>query len=110
MIGLAALPIQNELAAFNRDHADRPTALELGLHAGPCVTVTTADALGYFGTTVNAASRLAHRCRGEILLSQAVLADAAARRAIAGRPVIEDEITLRGLAGPIRFCRIGARS
>jgi class 3 adenylate cyclase len=106
----AALSIQDEVAAFNRSRADAQIALKLGLHAGPCIAVTTADVLDYFGSTVNAASRLEHQCRGgEILLSQAVLADAAARRAIAGRPVIEDEMTLRGLAGPIRFCRIGAR-
>ncbi len=107
----AALSIQDELAAFNCDRADTPIVLKLGLHAGPCVAVTTADVLDYFGSTVNAASRLEHQCRGgEILLSRAVLADEAARRAIAGRPVIEDEMTLRGLAGPIRFCRIGPRS
>ncbi len=107
----AALSIQDELASFNRVHAEAPIALKLGLHAGPCVAVTTADVLDYFGSTVNAASRLEHQCRGgEILLSQAVLADPAARRAIAGRPVIEDEMTLRGLSGPIRFCRIGPRS
>lgn len=107
----AALAIQDELARFNRDHAEAPISLKLGLHAGPCVAVTTADVLDYFGSTVNAASRLEHQCRGgEILLSQAVLADPTARRAIAGRPVIEDEMTLRGLAAPIRFCRVGARA
>ena len=106
----AALSIQDELAAFNRDRADGPITLKLGLHAGPCVAVTTADVLDYFGTTVNAAARLEHQCRGgEILLSQAVLTDPAARRAVASRPVIEDEMRLRGLAAPIRFCRIGAR-
>jgi class 3 adenylate cyclase len=106
----AALAIQDELPGFNQSRADAPIALKLGLHAGSCVAVTTADVLDYFGSTVNAASRLEHQCRGgEILLSQAVLADAAARRAIAGRPVIEDEMTLRGLARPIRFCRLGPR-
>lgn len=107
----AALAIQDELAAFNRGRSDAEITLKLGLHAGPCVAVTTADVLDYFGSTVNAASRLEHQCRGgEILLSQAVLADPAARRAIAGRPLIEDEMTLRGLAAPVRFCRIGARA
>jgi class 3 adenylate cyclase len=107
----AALAIQDELADFNRAHAETPIALKLGLHAGPCVAVTTADVLDYFGSTVNAASRLEHQCRGgEILLSQAVLADAAARAAVAGRPIIEDEMSLRGLDAPVRFCRIGARA
>lgn len=107
----AALAIQDELAGFNRARSDAEITLKLGLHAGPCVAVTTADVLDYFGSTVNAASRLEHQCRGgEILLSQAVLADPAARRAIAGRPLIEDEMTLRGLGAPIRFCRIAARA
>ncbi len=103
----AALSILDEVTAFNRGRGDAPIVLKLGLHAGPCIAVTTADVLDYFGSTVNAASRLEQQCRGgEIVLSEAVLADAAARRAIAGRNAVEDEMVLRGLSGPIRFCRI----
>jgi class 3 adenylate cyclase len=103
----AALSIQDEVAAFNRSRGDAPIVLKLGLHAGACIAVTTADVLDYFGSTVNAASRLEQQCRGgEIVLSAAVLADAAARRAIAGRNAVEDEMVLRGLSGPIRFSRI----
>jgi class 3 adenylate cyclase len=58
---------------------------------------------------VNTASRLEHQCRGgEVILSAAVLADAEARDALAGRTVIEDSTTLRGLSEPVRFVRIGA--
>ena len=58
---------------------------------------------------VNTASRLEHQCRGgEVIVSEAVLADGEAKAALDGRPVMEDAATLRGLAIPVRFVRVGA--
>jgi class 3 adenylate cyclase len=66
--------------------------------------------LGYFGSEVNTASRLEHQCRGgEVILSAAVLADANAREALAGRTLIEGSTTLPGLREPVRFERAGLR-
>jgi class 3 adenylate cyclase len=105
----AALSIQDEVASFNRGRSDAGIVLKLGLHVGSCIAVTVGDVLDYFGSTVNTASRLEHQCRGgEVILSAAVLADAEARDALAGRTVIEDSTTLRGLSEPVRFVRIGA--
>ena len=82
--------------------------LKLGLHAGPCIAVTTGDVLDYFGATVNIAARLEHQCRGgEVIMSDAVLADTEAREALAGRSVAEDSAILRGLNEPARFVRVG---
>ena len=83
--------------------------LKLGLHAGSCIAVTTGEVLDYFGSAVHTASRLEHQCRGgEVIISDAVLADPEAREALAGRSVAEDSATLRGLNEPVRFVRVGA--
>jgi class 3 adenylate cyclase len=65
--------------------------------------------LDYFGSAVNTASRLEHQCRGgEVIVSEAVLADSEAREALKGRMVTEDSAMLRGLSEPVRFVRVGA--
>ena len=60
--------------------------LKLGLHAGPCIAVTTGDVLDYFGATVNVAARLENQCRGgEVIVSEAVAKDAETAAALADR-------------------------
>ncbi|HEY1863781.1 MAG TPA: adenylate/guanylate cyclase domain-containing protein [Roseiarcus sp.] len=107
----AALAIQDDLASFNSARGGgapaTPIALKLGLHAGPCISVTTGDVLDYFGATVNIAARLEHQCRGgEVLVSEAVAQDAEAAGALADRTRIEETATLRGVSAPVRFVRI----
>ena len=109
----AALAIQDDVASFNSARGGgksaTPIVLKLGLHAGSCVAVTTGEALDYFGSVVNTASRLEHQCRGgEVIISDALLADPEAREALAGRSVAEDSATLRGLNESARFVRVGA--
>ena len=105
----AALAIQDDVASFNSARGGgksaTPIVLKLGLHAGSCVAVTTGEALDYFGSVVNTASRLEHQCRGgEVIISDALLADPEAREALAGRSVAEDSATLRGLNEFGAFC------
>jgi class 3 adenylate cyclase len=65
--------------------------------------------LDYFGSVVNTAARLEHQCRGgEVIVSEAVIADPEAREVLAGRALTQDCATLRGLSGPVRFVRVGA--
>ena len=109
----AALAIQDDVASFNSARGGgksaTPIVLKLGLHAGSCIAVTTGDVLDYFGSVVNTASRLEHQCRGgEVIISDALLADPEAREALAGRSVAEDSATLRGLNELARFVRVGA--
>jgi hypothetical protein len=51
----AALAIQDDVASFNSARGGAanatPITLKLGLHAGPCIVVTTGDVLDYFGAT-----------------------------------------------------------
>jgi class 3 adenylate cyclase len=105
----AVLSIQDEVADFNRGRGDGGVILKLGLHLGACIAVTAGGVLDYFGSAVNTASRLEHQCRGgEVIVSDAVLADSEAREALKGRMVTEDSATLRGLIEPVRFVRVGA--
>ena len=81
--------------------------LKLGLHAGPCIAVTTGEVLDYFGAAVNVAARLEHQCRGgEVIVSEAVAQDAETAAALADRMQIEETAVLRGVSAPVRFLRI----
>jgi class 3 adenylate cyclase len=105
----AVLAIQDEVANFNRRRSDAGIVLKLGLHLGSCIAVTAGGVLDYFGSAVNTASRLEHQCRGgEVIISEAALADGEAREALAGRTLTEDRATLRGLSEPVRFMRVGS--
>jgi class 3 adenylate cyclase len=105
----AALAIQDDVASFNaaRGGDATPIVLKLGLHAGPCIAVTTGDALDYFGATVNVAARLENQCRGgEVIVSEDVAGDAETAAALADRTQIEETAMLRGVSAPVRFVRI----
>jgi class 3 adenylate cyclase len=111
----AALAIQDDVASFNSARGEgasaTPIVLKLGLHAGPCIAVTTGDVLDYFGATVNVAARLENQCRGgELIVSEDVAGDAETAAALADRTRIEETAMLRGVSAPVRFVRItGAR-
>ena len=105
----AVLSIQDEVANFNRGRSDAGIVLKLGLHQGACIAVTVGGVLDYFGSVVNTAARLGHQCRGgEVIISEAVIADAEAREVLAGRALTQDSASLRGLSEPVRFVRVGA--
>jgi class 3 adenylate cyclase len=74
---------------------------------GSCIAVTAGGVLDYFGSAVNAAARLEHQCRGgEVVISEAVLADDQARAALGPRHIRADSATMRGLNAPVDFVRI----
>lgn len=103
----AALAIQDEVAGFNRDHPDAEIVLKLGLHQGACIAVTAGGVLDYFGAMVNIASRLGHQCRGgEIILTDAILTESAARDALTGRRMQADSVGLRGVSAPVGVVRV----
>ena len=108
----AALAIQDDVASFNaaRGEGTTPIVLKLGLHAGPCIAVTTGDVLDYFGATVNVAARLENQCRGgEVIVSEDVARDAETAAALADRTQTEETAMLRGVSAPVRFVRITGR-
>jgi class 3 adenylate cyclase len=110
----AALAIQDDVASFNSARAGSasptPIMLKLGLHAGPCIAVTTGDVLDYFGATVNIAARLENQSRGgEVIVSEVVAGDAEAAAALADRSQTEETAMLRGVSASVRFVRITGR-
>ena len=105
----AVLSIHNEVENFNRGRSDAGIVLKLGLHQGACIAVAVGGVLDYFGSAVNTAARLEHQCRGgEVIVSEAVIADPEARDVLAARALTHDSANLRGLSEPVRFVRIGA--
>ena len=101
----AVLSIQDEVANFNRGRSDAGIVLKLGLHQGACIAVTVGGVLDYFGSAVNTAARLEHQCRGgEVIISQAVIADPEAREVLAGRALTQDSATLARLERAGAFC------
>jgi class 3 adenylate cyclase len=108
----AALTIQDDVASFNaaRGEGATPIVLKLGLHAGPCIAVTTGETLDYFGATVNVAARLENQCRGgEVIVSEAVAREVETALALADRTQSEETAMLRGVSGRVRFVRVTGR-
>jgi class 3 adenylate cyclase len=117
----AAVAIQRQVAAFNRDHPLGPSdkdgrddaiAIKLGLHEGPCIVVTMNDRLDYFGSTVNLAARLQGQSKGgDIVLSLEIAEDPAVAAILGGLegegvPAQPDQAALKGFAEPLAFRRL----
>ena len=67
----SAIIMQQRIAEAEEDARLR---LKLGLHAGPCITVTLNDQLDYFGSTVNMAARLQALSEGDDIVISSELA------------------------------------
>jgi class 3 adenylate cyclase len=116
----AAVEMQREVAAFNRDHpiedgangSGGPITIKLGLHQGPCIVVTFNDRLDYFGSTVNLAARLQGQSKGgDIVLSAELAADPAVspmleRLEREGTAAQRDQAALKGFDRPLPFHRL----
>jgi class 3 adenylate cyclase len=108
----AAIGIQRQVAAFNRDShmaegASPPIVIKLGVHSGPTIAVTLNERLDYFGSTVNMAARLQGQSEGgDIVLSPEIAGDPAVAPILAGLPVIRDEASLKGFGQPVVFFRL----
>ena len=108
----AAIEIQRQIAAFNRDtHAGQvaspPIVIKLGVHSGPTIAVTLNDRLDYFGSTVNMAARLQGQSEGgDIVLSPEIAEDSAVTPLLAGLQMARDQAILKGFDQPIAFFRL----
>jgi class 3 adenylate cyclase len=108
----AAIDIQRQIAAFNREShgeegASPPIVIKLGVHSGPTIAVTLNDRLDYFGSTVNMAARLQGQSEGgDIVLSPETAVDATVVPLLTGLTVAQDQATLKGFDQPIRFVRL----
>jgi class 3 adenylate cyclase len=95
----AVLRAQRVLAMPPNTH--RPLMLKVGIHYGPCIAVNLNDRLDYFGSTVNAASRLVELSNGEdVVLSSTVRHDPEValllNEGVSGLHASPGETTLKG--------------
>lgn len=106
----AALAMQAAIMALNRQARiapDERLILKVGLHAGPCLSVTLNDRPDYFGTTVNIAARVQGLSQGDdIVLTEAIRADAEAGALLAGRPLASTTAPLKGIDEPVLVHRL----
>ena len=98
----AALAIQDHVAHFNAEHGGEAgrgdIVIKLGLHKGPCIAVTLNERLDYFGGTVNMAARLQGRSEGgDIVLSEALMAEPEVKALLAGTSIERGERGHQGL-------------
>jgi len=83
-------------------------SIRLGIHIGPCITVTLNDTLDYFGATVNIASRVSHLSRGDdVILTPQVMQDGEVRAMLPKIGRLEDfECNLHGYEQRFQLCRL----
>jgi class 3 adenylate cyclase len=96
----AAMTSQREIARFNKERnlpPDEALILKIGLHAGPCLSVTLNERMDYFGTTVNMAARIQSLSHGDdIVFSEEIAREPLVQKIIAERPVDSIEVQLKG--------------
>jgi len=109
----AALAIQRRVGELNQrlaaSHGSDTEGLvvKLGVHEGPCIAVTLNDRLDYFGSTVNMAARLqGQSAGGDIVLSLAIAADPAVVPLLAGLPMQQESVLLKGFGEAVPFLRL----
>lgn len=106
----AALDMQTAIAALNKRERltnDEALILKVGLHSGPCLSVTLNDRSDYFGTTVNIAARVQGVSRGgDVVFTTAIRNDDEAGKLLAGKTIEDDYVILKGIEGEIAVHRL----
>jgi class 3 adenylate cyclase len=106
----AALEMQAAIMALNERaslEGDERLILKVGMHSGPCLSVTLNDRPDYFGGTVNIAARVQGLSQGgDVVLTDVVRADAEAGALLAGRRLQSGEVRLKGIDEPVLVHRL----
>ena len=99
-----AVAIQSAFAAYNRDHAQQPLRVRIGLHTGEAVR----DAGDFYGTNVILASRIADEARGGEILVSAMFRELTESSSDFSFGVGR-EVSLKGISGTRRVHAVGWR-
>ncbi len=106
----AANDMQQAIAALNDNRnlrGEERLILKVGLHSGPCLSVTLNDRPDFFGTTVNTAARVQGLSLGnDLVFTEAIRNDNDVQKALGSTPLDSHEVTLKGLAGPVLVHRL----
>jgi class 3 adenylate cyclase len=102
-----ALAAQERVRQFNERQGRGLVILKMGLHQGPCIAVRGEERLDYFGSTVNLAARLHSESHGgDVVVSEAIIADPGAQPLLTGCRAEPFEAELRGIARRQRLWRL----
>jgi class 3 adenylate cyclase len=83
----ASFDMHRVVAAMPAPDGSGGLVLKAGLHCGPSIVVNASDRIDYFGTTTNLAARAqVESAGGDVVVTDAVLADEEARRALEAVP------------------------
>ncbi len=100
----AAIAMQETMQNFNHrfESPDNHLILKVGVHSGPCISVTLNDRSDYFGTTVNTAARVEGLSQGnDIVFTESLLNYAKAIADLNNYSYQQSSVTLKGLSEPI---------
>ncbi len=104
-----ALAIQEAFAAFNaaREDAKAQVQVKIGMHMGPCISVTLNGILDYYGKVANLTARLAGLGQGgDVILSQRLAEDASVARRLTGMKLEPQATEVKGFADKIAWTRV----
>jgi class 3 adenylate cyclase len=106
----AALAMQAAMGELNERaglRGDERLTLKVGLHSGPCLSVTLNERADYFGTTVNIAARvqgLSHG--GDVVFTDTVCVDDEVRALLGACALASDRAALKGIDEPVLVHRL----
>lgn len=81
--------------------------LKVGLHSGPCLSVTLNERPDYFGTTVNIAARVQGLSHGnDIMFTEAIRTDPEAAVLLHNRQLSSNNVVLKGIDEPVLVHRL----
>lgn len=106
----AALQMQDAIHALNERRGlveDERLILKVGLHSGPCLSVTLNERPDYFGTAVNIAARVQGLSRGnDVVLTDVIYNDADVAALLSGRRLESAHVNLKGIDGETLVYRL----
>ncbi|MBI2377410.1 MAG: adenylate/guanylate cyclase domain-containing protein [Deltaproteobacteria bacterium] len=101
------------LEEFDRFNASDPNCdaiiVKVGVHAGPCIAVTSNDRLDYFGRTINTAARVQGLSRGrDLVMSRSVAESVGVQTIVDAAPYRSEsfEAELKGIASAFEVTRL----
>lgn len=105
----AALEMQGAIAELNernRLNQHEYLILKLGLHCGPCLSVTLNDRPDYFGTTVNIAARVQGISQGnDVVFTDALYRDEQVQAMTHQLSLESNHVALKGIDAPVLVYR-----
>jgi class 3 adenylate cyclase len=106
-----ALAIQQAFAVFNagRENAGAQVAVKIGMHMGPCISVTLNGILDYYGKAANLTARLAGLSQGgDVILSRTLAEDPAVARLLESQSLEEGASAVKGFSEKVCWKRVPA--